>query len=157
MGNKTNGHYEVIDESNIDEFYYKHFGETHRRFYWRWWMVIKWFFQDLPDKLPKRNKETMQFLHLDIQQLKYYTKQFTFTRRSLRYVGKDGQLWERKFKIWIGYSDIELMELPNSPPKLVKGPKGPRTYKLAVHHGSHYTWFGLKRSKTWRLRLGFIF
>lgn len=139
-----------VGDWNIDEFYYKYLGKTHRRFYWRWWMHTKWFFQDLKGKIPSRNKEVRHFLHLDIQQLKHH-KQFGFYTRKLRYVDKSGTLLERKFKIWAGYSTIELMEMPGFGPSVVKGPKGPRTFKVAVKMSNSYHWFGIRRTKNWAI------
>lgn len=147
----------VVDEFNIDEFYYKNFGTTHRAWYWRWFMQSKWFIQNLKFKLPGHNKEVRNFLHLDIQNLKYGAKQFSYFNAGLRYVGKDGNMYRRQFKVWIGYRCIELTEVPNSRPKLAKGSKGPRTYKVGVRIGSQYRWLGIGQSGIWKIKLTAIY
>ncbi len=139
-----------LHSGNMDEFFYKHYGETHRGLFWRLGKRFKWKLEELKLSL-SRTREVRKFLHLDLQRIRYLPAYKTEVLR-LRYLDDKGNLVSRRFKVYLAYQ-VEIMEIPGEGHRLEKGPKGPRTYNVTKHLSSDYYWFGLRRTKGWWINI----
>lgn len=142
-----------LNGSNLDEYLYKFSGETPNGWFWRFRMRTKWWWQEFIYNHFIGSKTTRQFLHKDLQQVRYHP----ISRGEvvvLRYIDEKGELVAQEFKMIFGYQYIEFMELEGSTPYPAKPIKGPKTFKLATHTNTKYSWWVLRRSRGWSIDKG---
>lgn len=140
---------EYVDSSNIDEYMFEITGKSHRNFFWKTWMRLRWKIRDW--KYKRLTKRIRYFFHKDLQELRSeYLKNGSTV--SVRYTDRFGDLYTQRFRIKHQYSGFTLTELKGSIPRLVQGTKGPRTLKAGYLVSSRYYCLGLRRLKVWRIR-----
>lgn len=113
--------------------------------------ILMWLLDllELYSEKRQRNRTKRQFLHLDLDQLKY-TNSWRRKFADIRYLDEDGRLKVHRFRLSEGTHSIRLTET-RAPILPAKYPKGPATFKQATHEASKYMWFGLIRRKVWDL------
>lgn len=141
-----------LNSDNIDEYLYKLSGETHRGFFWRRTMRIKWWWQEFYNNHYLASNNKREFLLLDLQRLLIHPV-YSNRNQALRYIDKDGILVEQDFKVICGWRYIELMEAEGSRPRPAKHIKGPKTYRVATHTNTKYSWWVIPRKRGWSLSI----
>lgn len=138
-----------INDSNMDEFMFELTGNTHRGFFWRTWLRLRWKVRDWRNK--RSLKEIRQFLHKDLQGIRggWFNWEKEWIR--VRYTDKHGDLYSRKFTVKTGYGYLQLAEVKGDIPLRVRGTKGPRTLKNGYLVSSRYYWCGLRKIKVWSI------
>lgn len=113
--------------------------------------ILMWLLDllELYSEKRQRNRTKRQFLHLDLDQLKY-TNSWRRKFADIRYLDEDGRLKVHRFRLSEGAHSIRLTET-RAPILPAKYPKGPATFKQATYEASKYMWFGLIRRKVWDL------
>lgn len=137
-----------LNDSNLDEFLYKFSGETPKGFIWRARMRLKWWWEEYSNEHFKGSNVKRQFLHSDLQALRY----LPISRGEIhviRFLNEKGEFVAQEFKVVFGYAYIELMEVEGSTPYPAKPPKGPKTWRLAAHTNSKFTWWAFSRVRGW--------
>jgi hypothetical protein len=138
----------VVDESNIDEYYYKLYGETHRNVFWQIYIKSKWKIKELLEARVLTD-EKITFLHHDLR----WTRWVPYNhdgREDLRYLDKKGNLVVRKFKVTFHEgTNVTIAEIPGHYPRPAKKPKGPMKFREAYCYKYKYSLLGFRRSNVW--------
>lgn len=137
-----------VDCSNIDEFMFEITGKTHRGFFWKTGIRLRWKVREW--RANRLRNKIRTFFHKDLQSLRsgYLTNGNVV---KVRFTDKHGDLFIQSFRIKYQHSGMLLTEVRGSIPIPVTGTKGPRTLKKGYLVSSEYYWLGLRKLNVWRI------